>query len=97
MNNMDLPVGMPEVHIVVAGTAQRDQSDAALVQLIDHIRVYRIIHENTDRIAPFREFDCVLGQLGFQKLKYQAGFFSRLFKGLSIIGFRIEKSYFDQC
>ena len=95
MHDMDLPEGSPEIHVVVAGRAQRDQTDTVFIKPVDHSRVYGVIHENTNGIAALRQVHGILVQFGFQVLETDIVQAAVLFKGRFVICLCVEKSHFD--
>ena len=96
MHHVDLAVRLRNVHVIVARAAKRDQTNAVLVQLVDHRGTHGIIDENAHRVKPLREVGRVLRQLRLKKLERNLRITLRhLRKGLDIVFLSIEKCNFD--
>ena len=95
VHHVDLAEGGPDIHVVVARRAQRNQPDAEFVKLINHGRVHIVIHKDAHRVAASGQFHRILVELCLQETEGHIVVLAVGLKGSNIVGFRVKKSNFN--
>ncbi len=95
--NRQFSACVPQIHIVEARATQEQNADAHVAEQVNDCRVYAVVDEHADRVAPARERRSVLGQLVLEKFETDLIRLAERFKRRAVVGLGIVKCNLHVC